>query len=285
MLRVLIGLALLLYVVTPSRQLLAAEPPAAPPDSAKADKPGQDPSLPTIFVVGDSTARNGTKGQQGWGDPFGEMVDRSKANYANRARGGRSSRTFQTEGLWDAVLADAKPGDVVLIQFGHNDGGPLDDTHRARGSIRGTGEESQEIYNPIRKVQEVVHTFGWYMRKYVADAKAKGMKPIVLSYVPRCPKPDQQVDPDAPLSGYALWAKEVAESEGVPFVNAYGLIQRRYVGQPPEELKAKYFPDDFLHTNADGARVNAEAVAEGIRAEVPELVEYLLSPDAAPPTR
>ena len=67
-----------------------------------------------------------------------------------------------------------KQGDFVIMQFGHNDAGPLDDTARARGTLKGIGDDSTEIYNPRRKREETVHTYGWYMRKYVNDARAAG---------------------------------------------------------------------------------------------------------------
>ncbi|MFO1488504.1 MAG: hypothetical protein U1F65_08500, partial [Verrucomicrobiota bacterium] len=92
-------------------------------------------NLPSIFIAGDSTAARGAgANQQGWAAPFADYFDPSKANVVNRARGGRSSRTFITEGLWDQLLADVKRGDIVLIQFGHNDAGAINDTSRARGS-------------------------------------------------------------------------------------------------------------------------------------------------------
>ena len=70
-----------------------------------------------------------------------------------------------------------KAGDFVLIQFGHNDGGPINDSSRARGSLPGLGEETQEIDNQVTGKHEVVHTFGWYMRKFIADTRAKGRRP------------------------------------------------------------------------------------------------------------
>src|SRR5436309_609722 len=79
---------------------------------------------PTLYIVGDSTVKTGTKGQQGWGDPLVGLFDPAKIKVENRAVGGRSSRTFQTEGRWDKILAVAKRGDFVLVQMGHNDGGP-----------------------------------------------------------------------------------------------------------------------------------------------------------------
>ncbi|MBD0351822.1 MAG: lysophospholipase, partial [Flavisolibacter sp.] len=123
---------------------------------------------PTLYIIGDSTVRNGdgtgSNGQWGWGSFMADYFDTTKISVRNLAIGGRSSRTFITEGRWDKIVAELKKGDYVLMQFGHNDGGPLDDTARARGTIQGIGDESKEIYNPITKKQEVVHTYGWYMR-------------------------------------------------------------------------------------------------------------------------
>ena len=129
----------------------------------------QGSGVPTVWVVGDSTANN--QNHRGWADPFADYFDAAKASVANRARAGRSSRTFITEGLWDKVRAELKPGDCVLIQFGHNDGGPPDQD-RARGSLPGLGDESQEFTLPNGK-PEVVYTFGHYMRRIIAETKAK----------------------------------------------------------------------------------------------------------------
>ena len=138
----------------------------------------RDPKLPTLFLIGDSTVRNGrgdgSNGQWGWAEPLVDRFDTGKLNVVNRAVGGLSSRTYLTMGHWDKVLAMLKAGDVVLMQFGHNDSGPLDDPARARATINGTGEETKEIDNPITKQHEVVHTYGWYLRKFIADAKARG---------------------------------------------------------------------------------------------------------------
>jgi lysophospholipase L1-like esterase len=234
-----------------------------------ASRPAMNPNLPTLFIVGDSTAHNPNKGQKGWGDVIGELFDRSRINVENRARGGRSSRTYQTEGLWDQVLADMKPGDFVLIQFGTNDGGPLDDDKRARGSIRGVGDESREIYNPIMQKQEVVHTYGWYMRKYVADARARGATPIIVSWIPHCPKPDTAWPPPPPATeptSYALYAGDVARAEGAAFIDLYEIVNKQYATLQREQIKEMYFcVEDFTHTNPAGARLNAESVVQGVR--------------------
>jgi rhamnogalacturonan acetylesterase len=242
---------------------------------AKAQK--LDPKIPSLFIVGDSTVRTGTKGQEGWGDPISKLFDSAKIKVENHAIGGRSSRTFQTEDRWDKILAKAKPGDFVLIQMGHNDGGPLDDTSRARGSIRGIGEETKEIDNPITKKKEVVHTYGWYLRKYIADAKSKEMIPILLSPIPHCPR--TQVEKGAvEKNNYVTWSEEVASKEKTLFINLNKLVMAHYAELTPEEIKSKYFTSaDNTHTSPAGAERNAKAVVEGIRGlKDCRLKDYLL---------
>jgi lysophospholipase L1-like esterase len=165
--------------------------------------------LPTIFIAGDSTAAKGAgERQEGWGQLFAAYFDASKVNIVNLARGGRSSRTVITEGLWDRLLAQVKAGDTVLIQFGHNDGGPINDEPppplRARGSLPGLGEETREIDNVLTKQHEVVHTFGWYMRRMIADVKAKGASPIVLSLTVRNRWNGTRIERGS--GRYSLWA-------------------------------------------------------------------------------
>jgi lysophospholipase L1-like esterase len=95
--------------------------------------------------------RPGDGGLWGWGAYLHTMFDTSKVSIRNYALGGRSSRTFITQGLWDNVLSMIKPGDYVFIQFGHNDSSPVNDDSRARGTLKGTGEESEEIDNILQK--------------------------------------------------------------------------------------------------------------------------------------
>lgn len=231
---------------------------------ALADEPAG--RVPTLFIVGDSTVRTGTKGQQGWGDPVAALFDKARIKVENHAVGGRSSRTFITEGRWDKILAAAKPGDFVLVQMGHNDGGPLDDPARARGSLRGTGPETREIDNPITKKREVVHTYGGYLRKYVGDAREKKMIPILVSPVPHSPQ-KQVAKGDVEKSSYVTWAEEVAAAEKVHFLHLNKIVMARYADLTPADIKARYFTAaDNTHTSPAGAALNAACVAEGLRA-------------------
>jgi lysophospholipase L1-like esterase len=232
------------------------------PAIATADEPVPKP---TLFIVGDSTVKNGTRGQVGWGEQIGGLFDSSRIKVDNRAIGGRSSRTFINEGRWDKILADAKAGDFVLVQMGHNDGGKPDEPTRARGSLPGIGEETVEIDNPITKKHEVVHTYGWYLRKYINDAKAKGMTPIICSPVPHRPKTPVEAGA-VENSRYVTWSGQVAEAEHVPFINLNKIIMQHYVGMAPDEIKAKYFTTaDDTHSSMEGAKLNASCVVEGLR--------------------
>ncbi len=219
-----------------------------------------DPKLPTLFVVGDSTANNNAKGQLGWGDPFVSYFDTTKINVLNRARAGRSSRTFLTEGLWDKVLEQLKPGDTVLIQFGHNDGGPLD-TGRARGSLKGVGEETQEITKPDGS-KEVVHTYGWYMRKMIADVKSKGARPTILSLTVRNIWKEGKVERGS--GSFRQWASEIARAQGVEFLDLTTIVADKYEALGQEKVQ-ELFGGDHTHTSPAGAELNAASVVAGLK--------------------
>ena len=213
---------------------------------------------PAIYVVGDSTASNTNR--CGWGDPFADYFDPAKVQVVNRARAGRSSRTFITEGLWDKVLAELKQGDFVLIQFGHNDAGPLD-TGRARGSLPALGEETREITKPDGS-KETVHTYGYYMRKLIADTRAKGATPIVLSLTVRNIWKDARVERGS--GRFGAWSSEIALAQKVAFIDVTNIIADRYEKMGEEKVKP-LFPADHTHTSQEGADLNASMVVAGLK--------------------
>lgn len=221
----------------------------------------------TLFLVGDSTVKNGSgKGEGGlwgWGDFLGEQLDTSKLHIENHARGGRSSRTYIAEGLWDGVLSKIKKGDIVIIQFGHNDAGPVNDTIRARGTIKGIGDETEEIDNMITKKHETIHTFGWYLRKYVQETKAKGGIPVLCSRVAQNNWIDGKVV--RATENYTMWTRQIAESEHVAFIDLNDLTATKYEKLGPEAVTSKLFLTDKTHTNLEGARITAEIVASELR--------------------
>lgn len=233
---------------------------------------------PVFYIIGDSTVRNGDGSgknlQWGWGSFVAGYFDSNKISIRNDAIGGRSSRTFITEGRWDKILATLKKGDYVIMQFGHNDAGPLDDTARARGTIKGIGEEFKEIYNPITKKQELVYSYGWYMRKYIRDIKARGAFAIVCSPIPRNDWKERKVLRSS--ESYAQWAREVAAQEAAYFIDLNEMIAEKYEEMGADSVKP-FFPVDHTHTSIDGAKLNAAIVIKALKELKPgKLKKYLL---------
>jgi lysophospholipase L1-like esterase len=222
--------------------------------------------LPSIVLIGDSTVRNGggdgAGGEWGWGEPLAELVDTSKINVVNRAIGGLSSRTFLMQGHWARALTLMKRGDVVLMQFGHNDNGPLNDTSRARGTIKGVGEDVEEIENLVTGQHEEVHSYGWYLRKYVREAKGRGIVPVVCSPVPRKTWKDGRIVRST--DSYAGWARQIAHEEGAAFIDLNDRVAQRYEQLGESEVE-RLFADEHTHTSRAGAELNAVIVAEALR--------------------
>jgi lysophospholipase L1-like esterase len=254
--------------------VVAAWAVAAPDD----DRPVEDaarfkmarpanPELPTLFLVGDSTVKCGTAGQRGWGEEFGKYFDPTKVNVVNVAIGGRSSRTFITEGRWGAVLSMMKPGDFVIIQFGHNDGGPINDDSRARGSIRGIGPETEAIDNLLTKKPETVRTYGAYLRQYLADARARGVTPYLCTQVPRKMWAEEGERIGRPTDGTVVWARAVAEAEAATLLDLHEAVAVSYDAVGREAVEP-FFADERTHTTVAGADHTARIVV-GLLEQLP----------------
>jgi sugar phosphate isomerase/epimerase/lysophospholipase L1-like esterase len=239
------------------------------------------PNRPTVFLVGDSTVRNGkgdgANGQWGWGEPLAAFFDAARVDLVNRAIGGRSSRTFETEGRWGQVRDALKPGDVVIVQFGHNDGGELFKGNRPRATLKGTGDETEEGVVEMTGKPEIVHTYGWYLRKYVRETKARGAIAIVCSLVPRKIWKDGRIVRAS--EDYGKWAAEIAQSEGALFLDLNETIARRYDLLGPEGVDG-LFADEHTHTNAAGAELSAACVAARLKALAEPALTALLSAKA-----
>ncbi len=222
----------------------------------KADK------KPVIYIIGDSTVRNFNNQQRGWGSFLSSFLDTTKISVDNQAMAGRSTRTFIKENRWNKVDSMMKSGDYLLMQFGHNEGSKPD-TSRAgyRGVLQGTGEETKELTWKDGTI-ETVHTYGWYLRKFIREAKAKGVTPVVISMIPRNQWKDGKVL--RANESYGKWAKEVAEQEDVFFIDLNKITADKYDQLGADKVK-DYFYGDHTHTNEVGARINASSVIEGIR--------------------
>lgn len=232
---------------------------------------------PVLFLIGNSTMRtgtlgNGNNGQWGWGFYAGRYFDENRITVENHALGGTSSRTFYKQ-LWPEVRKGLRPGDWVIIELGHNDNGPFD-SGRARATIKGIGKDSLIVTIRETGKQDTVYSYGEYMRRFVADVRAAGAHPVLFSLTPR-----NAWTEDGKIvrvnNTFGLWARQVAEEEGVPFVDLNEITARKYEQFGPEKVNYLFYLDK-IHTSEYGAAVNARAAAEGIQ-EFPglELKQYL----------
>ncbi len=217
------------------------------------------PKLPTIWTIGDSTVRCGVDatgddrpGQWGWGTPFVGYFDPNKVNVVNRAVGGTTTASFYNT-LWSDMAKLIKKGDVVIMQFGTNAG---------RGELSGIGEETQQATGRDGRAT-TNHTFGWHLRKFIAETRDKGATPVVCSLIPRHSR-----DPDGKIKRSATtqagWARDVAAAEKADFIDLNELVARKYDVLDPNAVNALFCGSP--HTSWAGAVLNAETVISGLKA-------------------
>jgi pectinesterase len=262
----------------------------------------------TIFIIGDSTAakKDLSKGspERGWGMALQQYFDEAYIKVDNHAVNGRSSKSFIDEGRWDKVLALIKPGDYVIIQFGHNDEKAQPERHTDPGS-----------------------TFDYNLSRYIRETRERGGIPIVMNPVvrrnwgasPNTASPDpserrgepigSRIDDealrnttatDAPLlsegSGevlidthglYAVAPRDVAQRMNCLFVDANKIthdLEQQLGVEGSKKLHMWYKPgehpalpdgrQDNTHYNEYGAKVVAGLLADALCEEIPLLKKY-----------
>ena len=254
-------------------------------------------SKPVVFITGDSTVKNSDKdpdGMWGWGAVANTIFDETKIDIINAAMAGRSCRSYLNEGRWERVYNSLKPGDFVLIQFGHNDISPIDKP-KYRGAIA-TAKDTCHVYrmqaakedlskqNVIdQKLKantqvgsyEVIYSFGWYLKKFIQDVREKGATPILVSLTPRNEWPNGKIE--RRNDTYGKWYREVVEETGVEFVDLHNITADFLDKKCGKKEKAmKYFNHDHTHTSLLGAKTNAQSIAKGLRDNKSPLAEFLL---------
>ena len=251
---------------------------------------------PVVFITGDSTVKNADKdpdGMWGWGAVANTVFDEAKIDIVNAAMAGRSCRSYLNEGRWERVYNSLKPGDFVLIQFGHNDISPIDKP-KYRGAIATTKDtchvyrmqaakedlSKQNVIDQKLKANtqvgsyEVVYSFGWYLKKFIQDVREKGATPILVSLTPRNEWPNGKIE--RRNDTYGKWYREVAAETGCEFVDLHNITADFLDKKCGKKEKAmKYFNHDHTHTSLLGAKTNAQSVAKGLRDNKSPLANYL----------
>ncbi|CAO2647875.1 Nn.00g087970.m01.CDS01 [Neocucurbitaria sp. VM-36] len=213
---------------------------------------------PTLYLAGDSTMAKANGVTTGWGVflPYSLTLP-----VVNKAIGGRSSRSFTVEGRFDEIINLVKANDIVIIEFGHNDGGSLS-TDNGRSVCPGTGSETcQSTYNGQAVT---VHTFPYYLTEAGKAIIAKGAKVIMSSQTPNNPWESGSFVYSA--GRFVTYAQDVAKALGS---NAMYVDHGAYTANIWKTLgKAKtdaLFPQDHTHTSPAGADVVAKAFVKGLQ--------------------
>jgi lysophospholipase L1-like esterase len=198
----------------------------------------------TLYIAGDSTAAQkyaDAAPETGWGMALPFFL-REQLEVANHAVNGRSSKSFVDEGRLDVILGAIRPGDFLLIQFGHNDEKSADPT----------------------RYTEPWTTYQDYLRQYVDGARARGARPVLATSVER-----RKFDADGnavPTHGdYPAAVRALAEEECVALLDIQALSIGLWQGLGVEGTK-KYFnwtatEQDNTHFNPPGAIAVARLVA------------------------
>ena len=228
---------------------------------------------PVVFITGDSTVKNNDNdkdGMWGWGSQAAIAFDTTKITPANCAKAGRSCRTYMNEGRWDEVYNSIQPGDYVLIQFGHNDIGPID-SQKERGEIA-TAKDTCHVYQRQSDGKyEVVYSFGWYLKKFIEDTREKGGTPILVSLTPRNEWTDGKIER---RKEYMDWYAEVAKETGVTLIDVHN-ISADFLDKKGQKKAKAYYCKDHTHTSLLGAKMNAESIKKGLKNSDSDLKKYL----------
>lgn len=253
----------------------------------------------TIFVIGDSTAANKDlskgKTERGWAQMLQMYFDSTMIRVDNHAVNGRSSKSFINEGRWDRVVSLIKPGDYVIIQFGHNDEKPKADRHTDPGS-----------------------TFDYNLAKFVRETRERGGIPVLMNCVVRrnffvqVPENDddeklrtqtfkdgvKMVEGDSLIDTHGLYRvapRDVAQRMNCYFVDANKITHDLEQGlgteaskklhmwyRPGEEPTEPKGKQDNTHYNIHGATVVAGLLADALCEEIPLLSKYRVSTETKP---
>lgn len=231
--------------------------------------PTPDKKKVRIFLAGDSTMSiKDPKAfpETGWGMPFAHFWD-SSVTVVNKAKNGRSTKTFISEGLWRSITDDLKEGDYVFIQFGHND----------------EAVEKKERYS-------TPDTFKMNLNRFITETRAKKATPVLFTPVSRR-KFDKEGNAVETHKAYSALTREVAKEQNVLFIDLDEKSRALYHLFGPDNSKLLFlqlqpgehpnYPEgknDNTHFNELGARLIAQLVLKELRALNIELTKRIIIP-------
>lgn len=210
--------------------------------------------VPTLFLLGDSTVTDQpAEPAASWGQMLPAFLSPDIA-VANHAESGETLKSFLTELRLDKVLASARPGDIAMIQFGHND----------------QKEQWPQTY------ADAATTYRDYLRTYIAELRRRGVTPVlVTSPERRIWTADGHIRPT--LADYAAAVRAVGAETGTPVIDLNAASIRFYeaLGSARAPLAFNDAGRDATHHDNYGAWVLAHLVADAARRQVPALAHVV----------
>ncbi|KAM0197870.1 hypothetical protein ACHAPI_004602 [Fusarium lateritium] len=218
----------------------------------------------TVYFAGDSTmAKNGANDgvTDGWGNHIGKYL---KVTAVNKAIGGRSARSYTNEGRFQEIIDVVKKGDIVVIEFGHNDGGSPNTNDNKRSDCPGSGTEvcTSDVTG------EKVYTFVFYVSQAAKALVAKGATVILSSQTPNNQWETGTFQPAAPrFVGYVPIATKAIASASVTYVDHFAAVTNMYKKLGKDKVNSLY-PKDHTHTSVEAADLIAKAFVQAIQEEL-----------------
>jgi lysophospholipase L1-like esterase len=208
--------------------------------------------VPTIYLLGDSTVCDQPREPY---DSWGQMLTRffkPGIAIANHAESGESLRSSLGAKRLDKVLSVMKPGDYLLIQYGHND-----------EKEKGEGIGAFTSYKAD-------------LKKFVAGARQRGAIPVLITPVQR-----RTFDQDGKITNshgdYPEAVRQAAKEERVALIDLNAMSKPLYEAWGVEPSKRAFAPNDNTHHNNYGSYELAKCIVEGIRANQFDLRKYLVT--------
>ena len=226
-----------------------------------------------VHTIGDSTMseyKPAATPKRGWGMYLQAFFNADSIEVNNRGKSGASTRTFyETDNLWPSVKQQMKAGDYLIIQFAHNDEKCKgEDVYVQNAKLRAEGKDT---LTDMRGTEPNT-TYKEYLRKFIDEARAMGVKPILMSPICRAYFKDGRINSEGRHKltvqsddgqstkdkDYVRCMREVAEETGVPFLDMTAKSQEMYENAGQETCMTRYFNcGDKTHTGQEGGMVNA----------------------------